>query len=157
MLPGSMLAAAIAALASRARAQYGFGGSGTYYGAGAAGLIGSGYGNMGYGNMGYGNMGYGNMGYGNMGYGNMGYGNMGYAGAGYAGVGYSGMGYSNMGYSGASMGGMSSPWAYGNAGGYIPTGMGHGIIQGASTSGAIIQGPSGTIIAAPQSAGSIVF
>ncbi|KAJ2020087.1 hypothetical protein GGI14_001088 [Coemansia sp. S680] len=152
MLPGSMLAAAIAALASRARAQYGFGGSGTYYGAGAAGLIGSGYGNMGYGNMGYGNMGYGNMGYGNMGYGNMGY-----AGAGYAGVGYSGMGYSNMGYSGASMGGMSSPWAYGNAGGYIPTGMGHGIIQGASTSGAIIQGPSGTIIAAPQSAGSIVF
>ncbi|KAJ1900620.1 hypothetical protein GGI16_005885 [Coemansia sp. S142-1] len=132
MLPGSMLAAAIAALASRARAQYGFGGSGTYYGAGAAGLIGSGYGNMGYGNMGY-------------------------AGAGYAGVGYSGMGYSNMGYSGASMGGMSSPWAYGNAGGYIPTGMGHGIIQGASTSGAIIQGPSGTIIAAPQSAGSIVF
>ncbi|KAJ2038079.1 hypothetical protein GGI08_008383 [Coemansia sp. S2] len=142
MLPGSMLAAAIAALASRARAQYGFGGSGTYYGAGAAGLIGSGYGNMGYGNMGYGNMGYGNMGY---------------AGAGYAGVGYSGMGYSNMGYSGASMGGMSSPWAYGNAGGYIPTGMGHGIIQGASTSGAIIQGPSGTIIAAPQSAGSIVF
>ncbi|KAJ2341783.1 hypothetical protein GGH92_005660 [Coemansia sp. RSA 2673] len=142
MLPGSMLAAAIAALASRARAQYGFGGSGAYYGAGAAGLIGSGYGNMGYGNMGYGNMGYGNMGY---------------AGAGYAGVGYSGMGYSNMGYSGASMGGMSSPWAYGNAGGYIPTGMGHGIIQGASTSGAIIQGPSGTIIAAPQSAGSIVF
>ncbi|KAJ2045588.1 hypothetical protein GGH13_009454 [Coemansia sp. S155-1] len=127
-----MLAAAIAALASRARAQYGFGGSGAYYGAGAAGLIGSGYGNMGYGNMGY-------------------------AGAGYAGVGYSGMGYSNMGYSGASMGGMSSPWAYGNAGGYIPTGMGHGIIQGASTSGAIIQGPSGTIIAAPQSAGSIVF
>ncbi|KAJ1902798.1 hypothetical protein GGI09_007770 [Coemansia sp. S100] len=137
MLPGSMLAAAIAALASRARAQYGFGGSGAYYGAGAAGLIGSGYGNMGYGNMGYGNMGY--------------------AGAGYAGVGYPGMGYSNMGYSGASMGGMSSPWAYGNAGGYIPTGMGHGIIQGASTSGAIIQGPSGTIIAAPQSAGSIVF
>ncbi|KAJ2059892.1 hypothetical protein GGI17_004094 [Coemansia sp. S146] len=127
MLPGSMLAAAIVALASRARAQYGFGGSGAYYGAGAAGYIGSGYGNMGY------------------------------AGAGYAGVGYPGMGYSNMGYYGANMGGISSPLAYGNAGGYIPTGMGHGIIQGASTSGAIIQGPSGTIIAAPQSAGSIVF
>ncbi|KAJ2361526.1 hypothetical protein H4S02_011642 [Coemansia sp. RSA 2611] len=62
-----------------------------------------------------------------------------------------------MGYYGASMGGLSSPWAYGSAGGFIPTGMGHGIIQGASTSGAIIRGPSGTIIAAPQSAGSIVF
>ncbi|KAJ2428339.1 hypothetical protein GGF41_001404 [Coemansia sp. RSA 2531] len=147
MLLGSMLAAAIAALASRARAQYGFGGSGAYYGAGAAGLIGSGYGNMGYGNMGYAGAGYAGVGYPGMGYSNMGYSNMG----------YSNMGYSNMGYSGASMGGMSSPWAYGNAGGYIPTGMGHGIIQGASTSGAIIQGPSGTIIAAPQSAGSIVF
>ncbi|KAJ2863504.1 hypothetical protein GGH94_003549 [Coemansia aciculifera] len=132
MLPGSMLTATIAALALRAQAQYGFGGTEAYYGAGAAGYIGSGYGNMGYGNMGY-------------------------AGAGYAGVGYPGMGYSNMGYYGANMGGMSSPLAYGNAGGYIPTGMGHGIIQGASTSGAIIQGPSGTIIAAPQSAGSIVF
>ncbi|KAJ2810935.1 hypothetical protein H4S07_002384 [Coemansia furcata] len=124
MLSGSTLAAAIAALASCASAQYAYGGSGAYFGAGASGYSGS---------------------------------MMGYAGAGYAGVGFPGMGYSNMGYYGANMGGISSPWAYGNAGGYIPTGMGHGIIQGASTSGAIIQGPSGTIIAAPQSAGSIVF
>ncbi|KAJ2509217.1 hypothetical protein IWW47_000107 [Coemansia sp. RSA 2052] len=110
------------------------------------GMIGSGYGSMGYVNMGYGGMGYGGMGYGGMGY----------SGAGYAGVGYSGMGYSGTGYYGANMGSIS-PWAYGNAGGYTPTGFGHGIIQGASTSGAIIQGPSGTIIAPPQSAGSIVF
>ncbi|KAJ1647716.1 hypothetical protein J3B02_004399 [Coemansia erecta] len=46
---------------------------------------------------------------------------------------------------------------YANAGGYIPTGFGHGVIQGASTGGTVIQGPSGTIIVPPQSAGSIVF
>ncbi|KAJ2597543.1 hypothetical protein H4R99_004470, partial [Coemansia sp. RSA 1722] len=49
------------------------------------------------------------------------------------------------------------PGRYANPGGYIPTGFGHGVIQGASTGGAVIQGPSGTIIAPPQSAGSIVF
>ncbi|KAI8325669.1 hypothetical protein GQ54DRAFT_308131 [Martensiomyces pterosporus] len=62
---------------------------------------------------------------------------------------------------GAVLGGspwqFGSPWAYGNPGGFIATGYGHGIIQGASTSGAIIQGPSGVIVAPPQSAGSIVF
>ncbi|KAJ2817190.1 hypothetical protein FBU31_006308 [Coemansia sp. 'formosensis'] len=102
-------------------------------------------------------MGYAGAGYAGVGFPGMGYSNMGYSNMGYSNMGYSNMGYSNMGYYGANMGGISSPWAYGNAGGYIPTGMGHGIIQGASTSGAIIQGPSGTIIAAPQSAGSIVF
>ncbi|KAJ2491800.1 hypothetical protein IWW37_001999 [Coemansia sp. RSA 2050] len=122
MLPGSTLAVAITTLASLARAQYGYGGLGAYYGAG------TGY-----------------------------YGGLNYAGIGYAGTGYAGAGFPGMGYYGASMGGFSSPWAYGSAGGFIPTGMGHGIIQGASTSGAIIRGPSGTIIAAPQSAGSIVF
>ncbi|KAJ2830716.1 hypothetical protein GGI24_001840 [Coemansia furcata] len=136
MLSGSTLAAAIAALASCASAQYAYGGSGAYFGAGASGYSGS-------------MMGYAGAGYAGVGFPGMGYSNMGYYGA--------NMGYSNMGYYGANMGGISSPWAYGNAGGYIPTGMGHGIIQGASTSGAIIQGPSGTIIAAPQSAGSIVF
>ncbi|KAJ2455947.1 hypothetical protein GGF42_003331 [Coemansia sp. RSA 2424] len=147
MLFGSKVTAAIAGLVPLASAQLG--------------MVGSGYGSMGYGGMGYGGVGYGGMGYGGMGYGTMGYGGMGYAGAGYAGVGYSGMGYTGTGYTGtgyygANMGSIS-PWAYGNAGGYTPTGFGHGIIQGASTSGAIIQGPSGTIIAPPQSAGSIVF
>ncbi|KAJ2878685.1 hypothetical protein IWW38_006267, partial [Coemansia aciculifera] len=89
----------------------------------------------------------GNMGYSNFGYAGVGYPGMGYSGMGYSGMGYSGMRYPSMGYSGAAMGG--------NAGGFIPTGFGHGIIQGASTSGAIIQGPSGTIVAQPQSAGSI--
>ncbi|KAJ2013339.1 hypothetical protein GGI06_003850 [Coemansia sp. S85] len=136
MLPGSRLAVAITALASLARAQYGYSGLGAYYGAGS---------------------GYGGMGFGSIGYGSTNYGGMNYGGVGYAGTGYAGAGLPGMGYYGASMGGLSSPWAYGSAGGFIPTGMGHGIIQGASTSGAIIRGPSGTIIAAPQSAGSIVF
>ncbi|KAJ2346394.1 hypothetical protein GGF43_004994 [Coemansia sp. RSA 2618] len=67
-----------------------------------------------------------------------------------------GMGYGGF---GAGMGaGMGAPWApYGNAGGFIPMGPGHGVIQGASTSGTVIQGPSGVIVVPPQSAGSIVF
>ncbi|KAJ2721567.1 hypothetical protein GGI07_003858 [Coemansia sp. Benny D115] len=73
-------------------------------------------------------------------------------------------------FAGAVAGGIAAPWTspaygagfgaapgYGSAGGLIPTGYGHGIIQGASTGGAIIQGPSGVIVAPPQSAGSIVF
>ncbi|KAJ2008778.1 hypothetical protein GGI04_001010 [Coemansia thaxteri] len=61
---------------------------------------------------------------------------MGYSNMGYSNMGYSGMGYSNLGsaFAGSSLG-------YGNAGGYIPAGFGHGIIQGASTGGAIIRGP----------------
>ncbi|KAJ2745301.1 hypothetical protein GGI20_002279 [Coemansia sp. BCRC 34301] len=72
-------------------------------------------------------------GFGGMGYGGMGYGGMGYGGLGFGGMNYGGMGFGGMGY-----------------------GYGRGVgIMGASTGGAAIMGPSGSIIVGPQSAGGI--
>ncbi|KAJ2115862.1 hypothetical protein IW146_001978 [Coemansia sp. RSA 922] len=88
---------------------------------------------------GFGGLGYGGMGYGGMGYGGMGYGGLG----GYGGYG----GYGMMGYGG-----------YGGLGGLGGMGYGYGRgvgIMGASTGGAAIMGPSGSIIVGPQSAGGI--
>lgn len=45
----------------------------------------------------------------------------------------------------------------GGPGGLIVTGPGHGMIQGATTNGALIRGPSGAIDVGPQAAGNIVF
>ncbi|KAJ2024485.1 hypothetical protein GGI06_000973 [Coemansia sp. S85] len=92
---------------------------------------------------GVGGIGYGGMGYGGIGYGGMGYGGMGYGGVGYGGLGGYG-GYGMMGYGG-----------YGGLGGY---GYGRGVgVVGASTGGAAIIGPSGSIIVGPQSAGGTFF
>ncbi|KAJ1821582.1 hypothetical protein GGH91_005059 [Coemansia sp. RSA 2671] len=100
----------------------------------------------GVGGMGYGGMGYGGIGYGGMGYGGMGYGGMGYGGVGYGGLGGYG-GYGMMGYGG-----------YGGLGGLGGYGYGRGVgVVGASTGGAAIIGPSGSIIVGPQSAGGTFF
>ncbi|KAJ2697773.1 hypothetical protein H4218_003739 [Coemansia sp. IMI 209128] len=100
---------------------------------------------------GVGGMGYGGMGYGGIGYGGMGYGGMGYGGMGYGGVGYGGLG----GYGGYGGYGMMGYGGYGGLGGY---GYGRGVgVVGASTGGAAIIGPSGSIIVGPQSAGGTFF
>ncbi|KAJ2259737.1 hypothetical protein GGI01_003451 [Coemansia sp. RSA 376] len=91
---------------------------------------------------GFGGLGYGGMGYGGLGYGGLGYGGLGGFG-GYGGYG----GYGMMGYGG-----------YGGLGGLGGMGYGYGRgvgIMGASTGGAAIMGPSGSIIVGPQSAGGI--
>ncbi|KAJ2687522.1 hypothetical protein IWW39_002877 [Coemansia spiralis] len=121
--------------------------SGSYYNSETSFM--PGVGGMGYGGMGYGGMGYGGMGYGGMGYGGMGYGGMGYGGVGYGGLGgYGGYGgYGGMGYGG-----------YGGLGGLGGYGYGRGVgVVGASTGGAAIIGPSGSIIVGPQSAGGTFF
>ncbi|KAJ2467298.1 hypothetical protein GGI02_004080, partial [Coemansia sp. RSA 2322] len=97
----------------------------------------------GYGNLGYGNLGYGNLGYGGAGYGGLFNGGLGYGGPAYGGFGYGSPGYGNLGYGNLGLGGL----------GY---GFGRGVgIMGASTGGAAIIGPSGSIIVGPQSAGGL--
>ncbi|KAJ2028425.1 hypothetical protein IWW57_002161 [Coemansia sp. S610] len=85
------------------------------------------------------------------GVGGMGYGSMGYGGIGYGGMGYGGLG----GYGGYGGYGMMGYGGYGGLGGY---GYGRGVgVMGASTGGAAIIGPSGSIIVGPQSAGGTFF
>ncbi|KAJ1890824.1 hypothetical protein LPJ66_007256 [Kickxella alabastrina] len=84
------------------------------------------------------------------GYGGIGYGGYGGYGSGYGGYGVYGSGYGGYGGYGSGYGGL----------GYLGTGAGYGYgrgvaITGASTGGAAIIGPSGSIIVGPQSAGGI--
>ncbi|KAJ2489174.1 hypothetical protein IWW37_004213 [Coemansia sp. RSA 2050] len=85
-------------------------------------------------------------------------------GLGYGGIGYGGLGYGGIGYGGLGYGGFGGYGGYGmmGYGGYGGLGMGYGYgrgvgVVGASTGGAAIMGPSGSIIVGPQSAGGAYF